>query len=202
MNAVIIAGGTITDYKETKKYIPENAYIICADSGYDHAIKMGLKPDILIGDMDSIKSQRDVKEVVYPVRKDYTDSELVLEYATDNGYNNLLLLGFIGTRMDHTLTNISLLFKYKDINAVMVDGNNEIYVARTDNIIKGKKGDLISIIPLGGELTGVTTENLEYPLTEESLFFGEGRGVSNVMTDTECRITVKSGNGLIIKSRD
>ena len=202
MNAVIIAGGTITDYKETKKYIPENAYIICADSGYDHAIKMGLKPDILIGDMDSIKSQRDVKEVVYPVRKDYTDSELVLEYAVDNGYNNLLLLGFIGTRMDHTLTNISLLFKYKDINAVMVDGNNEIYVARTDNIIKGKKGDLISIIPLGGELTGVTTENLEYPLTEESLFFGEGRGVSNVMTDTECRITVKSGNGLIIKSRD
>ena len=202
MQAVIIAGGRIADYETAKKYISEKAYIICADSGYDHAKKMGIIPDIVIGDMDSVKEERTAKEIVYPVKKDCSDSELAMDYAVDNDYTDLILLGFIGTRMDHTIANISMLFRYNDINPVMVDSHNEIRPAKADNIIKGKKGDLVSIIPFGGVLSGVTTENLEYPLDNEDLFSAETRGVSNVMTDSECRIYIKSGNGLIIKSKD
>lgn len=203
MRAVLIANGSISDYESIKKYIEDDAVIICADGGYDHAEKLGIEPDILIGDMDSIKSRGIATEkIVYPKRKDFTDSELVLEYAAENGFDSLVLIGFIGTRLDHTVTNLELLCKYESINAVMVDEHNEIRRLKKENVISGKKGDIVSVIPLGGDISDITTEGLEYPLDGETLFFGTGRGVSNVMTGEKCVVKVGSGRGLIIKSRD
>ena len=83
----------------------------------------------------------------------------------------------------------------------MIDAHNEIYCS-ADITLDGKKGDIVSIIPVGGNADGVTTEGLEYPLCGETLEFGKGRGVSNVMTGERCRITVENGTALIIKSRD
>lgn len=203
MRAVLIANGTFSDYERLKGYIEPEDVIICADGGYDHARKLSVMPDVVIGDMDSVKSASiEAEEVVYPAKKDLTDSEIVVEYALRKGYRDLLLLGFIGTRMDHTLTNLFMLSKFPDANMLMVDEHNEIRLARKENIIAGKKGDLVSVIPLKGQLSGVTVENLEYPLHRETLYFGEGRGVSNVMTGDCCRITIDSGLGLIIKSSD
>jgi len=201
MKAILIAGGNVSDYD--KLYINENDYVICADSGYDRAKKLGIIPDVVIGDMDSVKSTEIKSEkIVYPTRKDYTDSELIMEYAKNNGFDELILLGFIGTRMDHTITNLSLLLNYSESDAVIINENNEIRLARDKNIIKGKKGDIVSIIPFGGDLRGIFTHNLEYTLKNENLYLGFGRGVSNVMTSDECTITIESGKGLIIKSRD
>lgn len=203
MKAVLIANGSISDYEGIKKYVVEGGTVICADGGYDHAKKIGIEPDVLIGDMDSIKScGTDIKKIVYPKRKDYTDSELVLEYAVKNGFDRLVLLGFIGTRIDHTVTNLELLCKYENIEAVMIDEHNEIRSLKKENILRGKKGDIVSIIPLGGDVSDVTTEGLEYPLEKETLFFSSGRGVSNVMTGSKCMISVGLGKGLIIKSTD
>ena len=203
MKAVLIANGNIADYEFAKKHIPENPFIICADGGYDHAVKLGICPDILIGDMDSVVSEKiSINKKVYPARKDSTDSELILDYAVEHGYDDLILLGFIGTRMDHTLTNISLLFKYDNINAVLIDEHNEIYALKKENIISGRKGDTVSVIPLSERISGIITEGLDYPLSKEDLFFARSRGVSNVMTDTECRICIEDGVGLIIKSED
>lgn len=203
MKAVLIANGNIRDYDFAKNYISENAFIICADGGYDHAERLGVIPDILIGDMDSVMAEKiSVIKKVYPTRKDSTDSELIMDYAVENGYDDLVLLGFIGTRMDHTLTNISLLLKYNNINAVMIDEHNEIRGVKRENVVCGRKGDIVSIIPLCEKLSGITTEGLDYPLFKEDLFLGRSRGVSNVMTEDKCRITVESGEGIIIKSRD
>lgn len=203
MKAVIIAGGEIKDYNLLKEYIKKSDIVICADRGYDHLRKTGLKADIVLGDMDSAKCMDiDEKKILYPKKKDLTDSEIAIDYAVENGYKTLYLFAFLGTRMDHTINNISLLFKYDNVDAKVIDEKNEIMVMREENVLSGKKGDIVSIIPFGEDIVGVTTSGLEYPLFCEDLFFSKSRGVSNLMTDNECIITKKSGKGLIIKSID
>ena len=203
MTALIVGNGEVSE--KIKPLLPENAYVICADGGFRHMDKLGLTPDIVIGDMDSVKADlHGEKTIVYPVRKDFTDSELAVNYAIDNGFSDLVLIGFTGTRTDHTLTNLFLLkgISERGARAEIIDEHNVIRYAEKENIIRGKKGDIVSIIPIGGDVSGITTEGLDYPLFSETLEFGKGRGVSNEMTGDECRITVKNGSALIIKSKD
>lgn len=203
MTALIVGNGEVSE--KIKPLLPENAYVICADGGFRHMDKLGLTPDIVIGDMDSVKADlHGEKTIVYPVRKDFTDSEIAVNYAIDNGFSDLVLIGFTGTRTDHTLTNLFLLkgISERGARAEIIDEHNVIRYAEKENIIRGKKGDIVSIIPIGGDVSGITTEGLDYPLSSETLEFGKGRGVSNVMTGDECRITVKNGSALIIKSKD
>lgn len=203
MNAVIIAGGEIKDYNLLKDYIKKSDIVICADRGYDHLKKTGLKADVVLGDMDSARCvDIEEKKILYPRKKDLTDSEISIDYAVEHGYKTLYLFAFLGTRMDHTINNISLLFKYDNIDAKIIDEKNEIIVMREKNVLSGKEGDIVSIIPFGEDIKGVTTYGLEYPLSDEDLIFSKSRGVSNLMTDNECVITKKSGKGLIIKSID
>ena len=203
MTALIVGNGEVSE--KIKPLLPENAYVICADGGFRHMDKLGLTPDIVIGDMDSVKADlHGEKTIVYPVRKDFTDSEIAVNYAIDNGFSDLVLIGFTGTRTDHTLTNLFLLkgISERGARAEIIDEHNVIRYAEKENIIRGKKGDIVSIIPIGGDVSGITTEGLDYPLFSETLEFGKGRGVSNEMTGDECRITVKNGSALIIKSKD
>lgn len=198
MRAVIIGSGEIKDYEKAKNRISAEDYIICADGGYDHAVKMGINPDILIGDFDSIKKiPKNIEQVRYPVQKDMTDSHIALELAKEKGYNEMLLLGFTGDRADHALTNILLLINYP--NAVIADDNNEIRLIKNKTELSGGIGDIISIIPICGDLEGVTTSGLGYPLDNETLYMGGSRGVSNVMTAEKCVITCNGGMGLVIK---
>jgi len=205
MRAVIIGGGRSGDAAFCRSLILDNDYIICADGGYDLAMQMGIKPDILIGDLDSVKSENINTEIIkYPTRKDATDGEIAVDYAIEKGYDDILMIGFIGNRMDHTLTNISLLIRIKRAgrNGVIIDYNNEIRLLEDSITVSGKKGDLVSIIPITDTVGKVVTEKLEYPLDGEDLYYGESRGVSNVMLADECRISIKSGRALVIKSRD
>lgn len=201
MRATIVANGIITDFEKIRKYIKHDDYIICADGGYDYAEKLKIKPDIVIGDMDSVKSNTlQTEKMVYPEKKDLTDSEIVLDYAIKKGFDELVLLGFTGGRSDHMLTNLMLLSKYPNTNIKIADEYSEIFLAKKTNVICAEKGTTISIIPIGGNLIGVTTDGLEYPLNKEDLYFGEGRGVSNVMLSDKCEICIESGLGLIIIS--
>lgn len=206
MRAVIIGNGNIEDYNYISGKLRKNDYIVCADGGYRHAKAMGIKPAVLIGDMDSLLPDEniDTETINLPVRKDFTDSEVCVKYVLLKDFEDILMLGFMGTRQDHTLTNLMLLKQFADNGkkAHLLDEHNEIYYTAKENIIYGKKGDIISIIPFSGDLTGVSTSGLDYPLNNETLFFGESRGVSNVMISNKCVITVQSGFGLIIKAHD
>lgn len=201
MRAIIICGGNVGEY--IKDYVKDTDFVICADSGYDHAEKYGIQPDIIIGDMDSVKSSCIHKnKIVYPSRKDFTDSELVVQYAMEHGYDEVLLFGMIGTRMDHTLANVSLLKQMKGIKVVIIDANNEIYYTEDEFTLSGKQGDTISIIPFEGDINDITTEGLEYPLKNQSIKSGTSLGVSNVMTGNKCAVKIGSGKAFIIRSRD
>ena len=199
MRGVIICGGNVGDY--IKNYVTTDDFVICADSGYDHAKRFGITPDIVIGDMDSTKFT-DIPEEkrVYPVRKDYTDSELAIMYAEESEFDSVLLFGMIGTRMDHSLANIGMISRLE--NAVIIDENNEIYFAENEFSLDGKPGDIISIIPFSGELSGITTKGLDYPLENGTIKCGTSLGVSNVMTEERCHIKIEKGKALIIRSKD
>lgn len=201
MRAVIICGGTVEDY--ILDYIKDTDYVICADSGYDRAKKFSIEPNIIIGDMDSVKTDLgDNQSIVYPAKKDFTDSELALFHAIEKGADQILMFGMIGTRMDHTYANLSLLLNCKDIGAVIIDGNNIIRMVFDQLTLHGEIGDTVSILPFAGDVHGVSTSGLEYPLENSTIKIGTSLGVSNKMTNPQCCITVKKGTALVIRSND
>ncbi|MDD6736115.1 MAG: thiamine diphosphokinase [Clostridiales bacterium] len=201
MRAVIICGGYVGEY--IKDYIRTDDFIICADSGYDRAAKYDIEPDIIIGDMDSVNiDTSDKNRIVYPTHKDCTDGELTVIYALEHGFSEVILFGMIGSRMDHTLANISLLKQLKNIDAVIIDDHNEIRFTDGKITLSGNVGDTVSFIPFIGDCEGVTTEGLEYELLNDTVKSGTSLGVSNVMTEKQCSFFIKKGEAFIIRSKD
>lgn len=197
MRAVIIGNGKISSYARLSERIRHDDFVICADGGYIYADNAGIKINLIMGDFDSApEPDTDTAKLVYPVRKDYTDSEICVKYALEHGYDEILMFGMTGSRMDHTLTNMLLLMQCE--NACIVDDNNEIYLLRGSFCAKNKKGKTLSIIPIGGDINGIATKGLDYPLRNETLYMGESRGNSNVICDDYCEITTRDGIGFVI----
>ncbi|WP_270739296.1 thiamine diphosphokinase [Massilioclostridium coli] len=206
MRAVIITGGSIQNYPAIKQYIQPNDYIICADSGYDHAIKMEITPNLLVGDMDSIHADLPTENIrIFPAKKDDTDTEIAISAALEQGCDDILILGGIGSRMDHTLANILFLKQLHDqkISAKIVNENNEIrLMGSQENItLQGHPGDLLSLIPIT-DCIGVTNKGFEYPLIQEDLPLGTTRGVSNVFLSDTGSISLQNGLLLVMQCRD
>ena len=195
MRAVIIGNGEIRDYTYIKTFLKPDDFIICADGGLRHVKGLGVDADIAIGDFDSCEKSEDVKSITFPTHKNLTDGEIAVDYAIENGYTEILLLAMTGTRLDHTFTNIFQLAKQGDIT--LIDDNNEVYVIKDSITLKGKKGKTMSVIPVFSDLCGVTATGVYYPLNNDTLSFGEGRGNSNMITDDLCTVSVKSGTGII-----
>jgi thiamine pyrophosphokinase len=205
MRAVIISGGKIDDYNYIREQIAafRGDVIICADSGYNHAVKMGLTPDLVVGDFDSSEAPEGVEFIKYPAEKDQTDTEIALIRAREMRAREFLFVGVTGTRADHTLTNIFLLHDClsRGESAEIIDEHNSIKMTNSSLEIKGKKGDLVSLVPVQN-CAGVYTENLAYPLENAELKFSESRGVSNVMLGETAGVRLAEGLMLVIKVRD
>jgi len=205
LRAVIISGGDILDYAYISAQIRETDTIICADSGFDHAVKMGITPDIVVGDFDSIASEipADVARLQYPARKDLTDTEIAIEHARGLGFRDFLLLGAIGSRIDHSLTNILLLtdFLRRGENAVVINENNKVMITNSQLRLNEPIGSIVSLVPLT-DCCGVTSFGLEYVLTNADMAVGKGLGVSNIMVQNTADITVASGTLLVIIAKD
>ncbi len=202
MKALIIGSGNFT--KRVFSLLGDEFFAICADGGYDYAKKHNITPDIVIGDMDSVKEKITGKTLIFPKEKNETDSEIAINYAIENGYTELILTGFTGSRLDHTLNNIFLLKTTyeKGAKAVIIDDDNEIYYLDGKLTLNGNKGEFFSIIPFEGDVFGVTVENVKYPLKNETLHFGESRGISNEFLGEKCTITIQEGKAIVIKSKD
>ena len=211
---VIIANGVPPDEATVRRWLqPDDdstrVRLICADGGARIALALGLTPEVVVGDLDSLDeaAQARLKAmgcrlVVYPTAKDWTDLELALKLAAQEGATEIVILGALGGRLDQELANILLLLlpELQDISARIADDRPEIFVARGQAEIAGQSGDVVSLIPLGGDAEGIVTEGLLYPLSDEPLLSGPARGVSNVMTGRKARVTLRSGTLLIVHS--
>ena len=208
--AIIFYNGDLSDVTRAKHYIKPTDYIICADGGARHMVNLNLKPDLIIGDFDSLTEDQQIffthygtEFLRYNKEKDETDSELAASYALNKGYKTIIIFGVFGSRIDHMLTNILALEPLfnKGADATIIEGKKEIRVINSHIKLHGKKGDLLSLIPLKGTVKNVQTKNLYYSLNDEDLSFGYSRGISNVFTAKIAEVTIQEGTLLVIHEK-
>ncbi len=211
MKAVCVCNGSISDYDLIKKYIQESDYIISVDGGAGHLRKMGINPDVLIGDFDSANSQdldyyvsKGINVSKFPVEKDMTDSELAIEKVLELGATEVVFLGALGTRIDHSFANIMLLKKMLDIGlrGSIADEHNELYMFDSNFSISKKEGRKLSLIPITEKVTGVSTRGLKYPLVNATMVLGTSWGISNEFEEEVAFVSIDSGILLACLSRD
>lgn len=211
MKACIVSHGEIRDYEYIRSIVESCDLIVCADGGAEHVIKCGLLPDVVIGDLDSIEKNileklinSKCRVIQYPRDKDYTDTQLAINYAIEAGAIDIILLGCTGDRLDHSLANIFILFKLIefDINVRIINEKNTVYIIKDEIKLKGSIGDLISLLPIGGDVGGIYTKGLKYKLEGKNIAMGDPLGISNVFISEDIEIKIKSGYLLVIKAKD
>ncbi len=210
MRVVIIANGPLLRPPLYRPVVEKNDLIVCVDGGASKALELGFKPQVVIGDMDSMRvslreqlQEEGCRFFEYPSRKDETDSELALRYALSQGATELIMLGALGGRIDHTLANVMLLAlpELQDVKVRLVEGDQEVLLIRGEVVIEGQLGDTLSLLPLSGDVVGIYTEGLEYPLHDGTLRFGAARGVSNTLVASQARVRVEKGLLLAVHHR-
>ncbi len=212
MKAVLFGGAAIEDYSFCQPYLAEAEEIICCDGGMHHAKALGIVPDHIVGDFDSVSPevleeyrQAGISIRQFPTHKDETDMQLGLQLALELGADTIVMMGGIGDRLDHTLANAHLLLwlRKKGVRGILVNEKNRVELVDRELTVYGKAGDLVSLLPLSMEVKGVTLEGLEYPLTDYDLAIDdEVIAVSNVMLGEEARVRIKSGYLYVMQTRD
>ena len=211
MNRIIIfANGDLPDLNKARAILRDDDYIICADGGTRHASSLDLKPALVIGDMDSAENsalqtlQADgVLIELYPRDKNETDLELAIQRAIELGPREVVIVAALGGRMDQTLANIALLsdIRLSTFDFRLDDGVEQIFFCRDQAEVKGRSGDIVSLIPWGESVHGVQTQDLKWQLSNETLYPEKTRGISNEMTADMANIKISSGLLLIVHNR-
>ncbi|HXQ33040.1 MAG TPA: thiamine diphosphokinase [Anaerolineales bacterium] len=207
---IIFANGELPDLEKARLLLHPNDYIICADGGTRHSLAMGLTPNIVIGDMDSIErgqwlglEKEGVSIELFPRDKNETDLELAINRAIELGPKQLLIIGALGGRLDQALGNIALLgdIRLSALDTRLDDGVEEIFICRDQAQVHGRSGDIVSLIPWGNPVHGIQTQDLKWPLQNEALYPDKTRGISNEMTSQTASISIESGLLLLIHLR-
>ena len=207
MRAVIVANGPLPKPSYPGVRVGDEDVVICVDGGAGNALAMGLQPRVVIGDMDSMETElrehlerEGCRFVEHPARKNETDSELAIRYALAEGATELVLLAALGGRLDHTLANIMLLAipELANMEARLIDGNQEVAIIRDEITIEGIPGDVVSLLPISADVEGIHTAGLEYALSGGTLKLGAARGVSNVLVARRATISVEQGLLLLV----
>ncbi len=215
MRILIISGGRIEDAfadAYIQNYRPQ--YLIAADGGMDYCRRSNRIPDCIVGDFDSVKPEtleyfQTFPQIIwkqFQPEKDETDTELAMRTAFEHGADELHILGATGSRLDHVLANIQLLYQalIRDIPTYLVDANNRIALVDGERTIKKNEqyGKYVSILPLTTTAEGVTLKGFAYPLTKAVLYSSNSLGVSNEIVDEEAKIELEKGIAIVIESKD
>lgn len=211
-NIIIVSGGCPVNPAFFGKQIRKlgKCLIICCDGGARHLQNTGIKPDVIIGDMDSIDSTKlagylreKIKIIKYPVNKDFTDTELALDYAIGLKPEKIFIWCALGGRIDHTLANIFLLSRTREkgVEIILADEYCEAFVLNKIKVFTREQGKTVSIIALTPRVTGITLLGFAYPLTKGSLQMGQSRGISNVIKNARAVIKIEKGKLLVVKYR-
>lgn len=209
MHVLIVLGGDAPGKALLESCAACADLTIAADKGLEAFARAGLKPDLLLGDMDSVREdvllgmQADTEIDRLPCIKDDTDGVHALDVAIERGAKHITLLGALGGRMDHALANLMLLIRAqrKGVSAQIL--SESVCIERVNGCmtLHGAKGDTVSLLPLG-EAKGVTIRGFFYPLKEYDLDSAYPLGISNVVTEDAASISVQSGDLLLFHNRN
>jgi len=208
--AILFVNGDLRKPETILSLIEPDDLLIAVDGGLRHLEALNLEPGLLVGDLDSITPQQlqdlrsaGVEIIRFPEKKDETDLELALDVVLKKGLKVIWVVGAMGGRLDQTLGNIFLMGQpaLQDCDIRLEDGVEQVFLIRSNLLVIGSPGDVVSLIPIVEEVSGVSTTGLEYPLKNARLFMHKTRGISNVMLEDSARIRVKDGALLCIHTR-
>ncbi len=211
---LIFANGDLPDLDKAHALLREDDFIIAADGGARHAIALGITPNIIIGDLDSLNVERltfNAEIIQSPADKNETDLELAIQHAIALNPEQIIILAALGGRLDQTLGNIALISDLRLFDKLRAspstfdlrldDGIEEVFFCGDECNIKGANGDIVSLIPWQGEVIGIITTGLKWALQNETLYPHKTRGISNEMMNDTATIQIKSGLLLIVHRR-
>jgi thiamine pyrophosphokinase len=207
--AIVIAGGDPVDPTLPAR-LPAPRFVIAADGGLAQAETLGLRVDVVVGDMDSVdpvalrRAEAAGAAVErHPVDKDATDLELALRYVDRTGLGGAILIGGAGGRLDHLLGNALVLtapeFAHLDLEWWI--GTTRVVVTRRRAVLDGSIGDTVTLLAIGGPARGVSTTGLRWRLDGDDLPYGSTRGVSNELVDPTATIALEDGVLLVVHDR-
>lgn len=221
-HAIVVADGDVAPRDRLDAAWPGwsdgGATVIAADGGLLRAWTLGLEPDALVGDLDSLQpadvaaaTERGVEVLRADTDKDESDAELAALEAVRRGATKVTILGaFGGPRLDHALANVWLLAHpgLAGVNVLLLDARWRASLVTApgpdgdpvERRLDGPVGGLVSLLPHGGDVTGITTRGLRYPLHDEPLLVGPARGLSNVRTEPDASVIVRAGRLLVVET--
>lgn len=199
---IVSAGDMKRDISDRVSFNEEDLIIAC-DGGYDSCLKYGIKPDILIGDFDSVKSSLPEKtdRITLKCEKDDTDTVSAIKYAFEKGYKNIVLTGALGGRIDHSLANLqALLYINNNGGRAKIIGDNEeiILICNESITLKCDRTKTLSIFTPDEKAQGVTIKGAKYLLNNYDMSNNLPIGVSNEFLDEDITVTVKKGRLFIM----
>ena len=202
---LILANGD-TPKKSVVKFLQRNGYdfLICADGGADSAKKLNLVPGIIVGDLDSVSDEtlkfyRKNCEIKKITRQNDTDVEKAIKLAVKLKYDEAILLGATGDRLDHSFCNLGIAIKFHDkIDISILHEKSFLKVHRGKVEIKTTPGETVSIYGIDNK-TKITTRGLKYPLKNESLPFGIKESTSNIAKREKVELQIKGGYVFVIR---
>lgn len=204
MKRCVIAGGAdIADYERIRRMLKEEDYLICCDSGLRHCEGLGRGADLIVGDFDSTENPHlPVETIVLPCEKDDTDTVYAVKEALARGFEEFLLIGVCGGRLDHTLGNVAILLYLDGLGkrGMIADDYSVMEVVGKQKATIGEKYPYFSLLAIGGDATGVTIRNAKYPLEDAVITSGYQYGISNeVVKGEQAEVSLTGGRLLLIK---
>lgn len=214
IKTLIVSGGNIEKNCLIKIYETNKFdYIIASDRGIEVLDMYGIIPNYIIGDFDSANKKildkyinnKDIVIKKLNPEKDYTDTHMALKLAIELKSTDIIILGAIGTRIDHSIANIHILKEALDnnIKCKIIDINNSIQLINKKTILKKSENyKYVSLIPLTSKVDGITLKGFKYPLSNSTLRAGQSIGISNEQIDEMGQIELKNGVLILIMSKD
>lgn len=207
MRAVLVASGEA--HPDDARWLEGADLVVAVDAGAAWLAQQGVRPDALVGDLDSVDAEL-VRSLEadgmaidrHPPAKDESDMELAIAYARRLGADQITVLGaFGGNRLDHEIANVLLLSGPSGSGLTLIRGESRVSALRGGDVrvMAGGLGSLVSLFPARGDAVGVTTAGLEYPLRDETLAMGRSRGLSNVIAAEPASVGLRQGTLLVVE---
>ena len=202
---VIVGGADNNNYDYIRSRLCADDYIVFCDSGLKHLEALQVKPSLIVGDFDSHDNpQLDIETIVLPCEKDDTDTVFAVKEAIKRGFDDFLLIGVVGARLDHTLGNVSILLYLDSVGkkGIIIDDYSEMEIVSKEPAYIEESYAFFSLINITGTAKGITIENAKYLLNNAKITCEYQYGVSNeVLSGKTAKVSILDGKLLLIKDR-
>lgn len=202
---VIVGGADIGNYGFIREKLRADDYVIFCDSGLKHMDGLGAEPGLIVGDFDSHENPKlPVETIVLPCEKDDTDTVFAVREALRRGFDDFLLIGVVGARLDHSLANVSLLLYLDSMGktARIIDDWSEMEIVSRKSVTVSGEYSYFSLMNISGCARGISVTGAKYPLSDGEISCEYQYGVSNeVLPGEKALISVREGRLLLIKIR-